>query len=99
MPEPEKTTLVEKFVNLILREAIGGVAKPVERFLKRLVRSLALILGGIVIALIGIAFVAVGAVRWLSGLMPAWLAWLIVGIMLLLIGIIVTTTAYASGRN
>jgi fatty acid desaturase len=99
LPEPEKTTLVERLVNLIVREAIGGVAKPVERFLKRLVRSLALILGGIVIALIGIAFVAVGAVRWLSGLMPTWLAWLIVGIMLLLIGIIVTTTAYASGRN
>jgi hypothetical protein len=99
LPEPEKPALAEKLVKLILREALGGVAKPVEHFVKRLVRSVALILGGIVIAVIGIAFVAVGAVRWLSGLMPTWLAWAIIGIMLLLIGVTVTTTAYASGRN
>jgi hypothetical protein len=99
LPEPEKPALAEKLVKLILREALGGVAKPVEHFVKRLVRSVALILGGIVIAVIGIAFVAVGAVRWLSTLMPTWLAWAIVGIMLLLIGVTVTTTAYASGRS
>jgi hypothetical protein len=99
LPEPEKPPLAEKLVKLILREALGGVAKPVEHFVKRLVRSVALILGGIVIAVIGIAFVAVGAVRWLSTLMPSWLAWAIVGIMLLLIGVTVTTTAYASGRS
>ncbi len=99
MPEPEKPALAEKLVKLILREALGGVAKPVEHFVKRLVRSVALIMGGIVIAVIGIAFVAVGAVRWLSTLMPTWLAWAIVGIMLLLIGVTVTTTAYASGRS
>ena len=99
MPESEKTTLVEKLVRLILREALGGVVKPAERFIKRLVRSVALILGGIVIALIGIAFVGVGAVRWLTTLMPTWLAWAIVGIILLLIGVTVTTMAYASGRS
>jgi hypothetical protein len=99
LSESEKPTLVEKLVKLILREALSGVVKPAERFVKRLVRSVALILGGIVIALIGIAFVAVGAVRWLSILMPTWLAWAIVGIMLLLIGVTVTTTAYASGRS
>ena len=99
MPEPEKPALAEKLVKLILREALGGVAKPVEHFVKRLVRSVALIMGGIVIAVLGIAFVAVGAVRWLSTLMPTWLAWAIVGIMLLLIGVTVTTTAYASGRS
>jgi len=99
LPEPENPSIVEKLVKLILREALGGVVKPAERFVKRLVRSVALILGGIIIALIGIAFVAVGAVRWLSGLMPTWLAWAIVGIMLLLIGVTITTTAYASGRS
>lgn len=99
MPEPEKPALAEKLVKLILREVLGGVAKPVEHFVKRLVRSVALIMGGIVIAVIGIAFVAVGAVRWLSSLMPTWLAWAIVGIMLLLIGVTITTSAYASGRS
>ncbi len=86
-------------MKLILREALGGVAKPVEHFVKRLVRSVALIMGGIVVAVIGIAFVAVGAVKWLSALMPTWLAWALVGIILLLLGVVVTTTAYASGRS
>jgi putative superfamily III holin-X len=99
LPEPEKPALAEKLVKLILREALSGVVKPVESFVKRLVRSIGLILGGIVIALIGIAFVSVGAVRWLSALMPTWLAWVIVGIMLLLIGVTVTSMAFASGRS
>jgi len=40
--------------------------------------------------------VAVGAVRWLSALMPSWLAWAIVGIILLLIGVSVTMTTLAT---
>ena len=86
-------------MKLVLREALGGIAKPAERFVKRLVRAIGLILAGIVIAVIGIAFVSVGAVKWLSGLMPNWLAWTIVGIILLLIGITVTATTFASGRG
>jgi hypothetical protein len=97
--ESEKPGLTEKLVRLVLREALGGVAKPVERFVKRLARSVGLILAGIVIAFIGIAFVAIGAVRWLSALMPTWLAWAIVGTMLLLIGMTVTMTTLASGRS
>ena len=99
MPEPEKPTLAERLVKLILREALGGIAKPAERFVKRLARSVGLILAGIVIALIGVGFVSVGAVKWLSALMPAWLAWVIIGIMLLLIGVTVTATTFASGRS
>lgn len=99
MPEPEKPTLAERLAKLILREALGGIAKPAERFVKRLARAMGLILAGIVIALIGVGFVSVGAVKWLSALMPAWLAWVIVGIMLLLIGITVTATTFASGRS
>jgi nitrogen fixation/metabolism regulation signal transduction histidine kinase len=90
---------VEKLIKLVLREALGGVAKPAERFMKRVVRAFGLILAGIVIAIIGVGFVSVGAVKWLSVLMPSWLAWVIVGIMLLLIGITVTMTTFASGRS
>jgi fatty acid desaturase len=99
LPEAEKPSLLEKLIKLLLREALGGVAKPAERFIKRLARSIGLILAGIVLSIIGIAFVAVGAVRWLSELMPTWLAWLIVGIILFLIGLTVTTTTFASGRS
>lgn len=81
-----------------MREALGGVAKPVESFVKGLARSIGLILAGVVIAVIGLGFVAVGAVRWLSALMPSWLAWVIVGIILLLLGFSVTMSTLASRR-
>jgi len=99
LSEPAKPTLAERLVKLILGEVFSGITKPAERFVKRVARSVGLILAGIVIALIGVAFVSVGAVKWLSALMPAWLAWAIVGIMLLLIGITVTMTTFASGRG
>ena len=96
MPESERSELVKKLFKFILREALGGATKPVERFIKGLARSIGLVLAGIVIAIIGVAFVAVGVVRWLSALMPSWLAWAIVGIILLLIGISVTMTTLAT---
>lgn len=99
MPEKEKPTLIERLAQLILREALGGITKPAERFAKRIARSVGLILAGIVISLIGVAFLAIGVVRWLSALMPSWLAWLIVGIFLVLTGIAVTLGTFASGRS
>jgi hypothetical protein len=74
LPEREKPTLVERLAQLVLREALGGITKPAERFVKRMARSVGLILAGVVISLLGVAFLAVGAVRWLSALMPSWLA-------------------------
>ena len=98
MPE-ESASFLDKIVKLIVREALGGIAKPAERFTKRLARAVGLILGGIVLAILGVAFLSVGAVRWLSVLMPGWLAWMIVGIILFLIGVVVTTATLASGRS
>ena len=82
----------------MLREVLGGAAKPVESFVKGLARAVGLILAGVIIAVLGVGFVAVGAVRWLGALMPPWLAWLIVGIVLMLIGFSLTMTALATRR-
>jgi tetrahydromethanopterin S-methyltransferase subunit G len=100
LPEEErKPSFIDQMVKLVVREAIGGIAKPAERFAKRISRAIGLILGGIVLAILGVAFSAVGAVKWLSLLMPNWLAWIIVGIILFLIGVIVATSTFASGRS
>jgi hypothetical protein len=98
LSESERPKLVERFVRLVLREALGGIAKPAEHFVKRLARSVGLIIAGIVVSVIGIGFVSVGAVKWLSALMPAWLAWIIVGVILLLLGSTVAMATLASGR-
>lgn len=99
MPEKEGPTLLERLARLVLREVLGGIAKPAERLVKRVARAVGLILAGIVISVLGIAFLAIGAVKWLAILMPAWLAWLLVGIILFLIGVAVTAITYSVGRS
>ena len=72
--------------------------KGAERFLKRMLRMVAMALAGITIALLGVAFLAVGAVKWFSILMPSWLAWTIVGIILLLLGAILALATVIGSR-
>jgi uncharacterized membrane protein len=98
LPEKGSSTLFERLARLVLQQALGGIAKPAERLAKRVARAIGLILAGVVISVIGIAFLAVGAVKWLSMLMPSWLAWVLVGIILVLVGVTVTATTYSAGR-
>jgi hypothetical protein len=56
-------------------------------------------LAGVTIAVLGIAFLAVGAVKWFSILMPNWLAWSIVGFILLLIGVVLGLAALIGSRS
>jgi hypothetical protein len=95
----KKSAIIERLARLFLKEALGGIAKPAERLAKRVARRIGLILAGIVLAVLGVAFFAVGAVKWLALLMPSWLAWLMVGIILLLLGITVTSVTYSSNRG
>lgn len=96
MPEKEEKPIVEGLVRLLIREALGNIAKPAERLAKRVARGVGLILAGIVVAVIGIAFVAIGAVKWMALLMPSWLAWLLVGIILVMLGITAASLTYLS---
>ncbi len=84
---------------MVLREALGGIVKPAERLAKRVARAVGLILAGVVISVLGIAFLAVGAVKWLAILMPVWLAWFLVGIILFLAGVAVTAITFSTGRG
>ena len=99
MSEKEKAPLIERLARLVLREALSGIARPAEKLAKRVARAIGLILAGIVVSVLGIAFLAVGAVKWLAILMPSWLAWLLVGIILFLLGVAVTLITYTSGRG
>ncbi len=99
LPDKDSSSLLERLARLVLREALGGIAKPAERLAKRVARVVGLILAGIVISVLGIAFLAVGIVKWLAMLMPSWLAWLMVGIVLFLVGVIVMAMTYSTGRS
>jgi len=47
-----------------------------------------MILGGVIIALLGILVIAMGVIKLLSQIVPPWLSWIVVGIVLLLIGVL-----------
>ena len=99
MPDEDEPTLVEKILLLVVRQTLGGVTKGVGRFIKRALRMVVMDIAGVIIAVIGIAFLAVGAVKWFSMLMPNWLAWAIVGIVLLLVGVILALATLVGARS
>jgi hypothetical protein len=99
MPEHEEPTIIERITQAILRQALGRITKSAERFVKRMVRLVAMVLAGVVLAVLGIGFLAVGAVKWFSILMPNWLAWVIVGVILLLLGAVLTLSTMIGLRS
>jgi hypothetical protein len=94
MPEDDKQSLLETIVRAIARRALRGLDRYAQQILKRLLRLAGLYVAGVAVALFGIGFLAVGAVKWLAIVVPSWLAWLIVGIILFLLGAVLTLTAF-----
>ncbi|HYW01241.1 MAG TPA: phage holin family protein [Candidatus Acidoferrum sp.] len=89
MSDDEKS-FVEKIFQEILRRTLGKLSESIERSIKRAIRLAAMAFGGIIIALLGLTFLTVGIIKWLTLLMPNWLAWILVGIIILLAGISLT---------
>ena len=86
--EEEKPAFWEKLLGIILRRTVDNFVDSFDRYSKKFVKAAAMILAGIAIAMLGIAIIAVGVAKWFALFLPSWLAWTIVGILLLLIGAI-----------
>ncbi|HXY82116.1 MAG TPA: phage holin family protein [Candidatus Saccharimonadales bacterium] len=87
---PDNETFVEKIVRELIRRTIGKLSESIERSVKRAIRLAAMAFGGVIIALLGLTFLTVGIIKWLTLLMPGWLAWILVGIIILLAGLTLT---------
>jgi branched-subunit amino acid permease len=96
LPEREKPTLAERLAQAVIGRTLEGVGKSAKKFVKRTLRLAGLVLTGVVVSILGVVFLAVGAVKWLGMLMPIWLAWMIIGIILLLIGALVAIFSWKS---
>lgn len=99
MPESEKRSLVETLARVVAQRALGGLSRYVERLFGRFLRLAGLYMAGLVVALIGLVFLAAGAVKWLAMIIPNWLAWLIVGVVLLLMGVVLTLATFLASRS
>jgi len=99
MPEREKSSLIETLMRGLMERALGGVNRYIDRIVKRLLRLAGLYIAGVVVILLGVAFVAVGVVKWLTLIIPNWLAWTLVGIILFLFGLVLALTAFLASRS
>lgn len=78
---------------------MGTVTKYVERIVRRALRLVGLYAAGLLIAIIGLIFLAIGVVKWLAIIVPSWLAWLIVGIIMLLLGVVFVLAAFLASKS
>lgn len=99
MPEREKPSLLEALVRAIIERALGGLNRYVERIMKRILRVAGLYIAGLVVSLAGLIFLAVGVVKWLAMIVPSWLAWLIVGLVMFLLGVVLTLATFVASRS
>ena len=87
MPEDrEKPAFWEKLVDVIMHKTVDNFVDSLAHYSKKFVRTAAMIIAGIAIATLGVALIAVGAAKWFAQFLPPWLAWIIVGILLILVG-------------
>jgi fatty acid desaturase len=99
MSEKSKSSLVETIVRAVAERAMGTVTKYIERVVRRILRLAALYIVGLFIAVIGLIFLAIGVVRWLALIVPTWLAWVIVGIIMLLLGVVFVLAAFLASKS
>ena len=99
MSETSKSTLLETIVRAVAQRTMGSVTKYVERVVRRVLRLAGLYVTGLLIAIIGLIFLAIGVVKWLATIVPSWLAWLIVGIIMLLLGVVLVLAAFLASKS
>ncbi len=99
MSETSKSSLIETIVRAVAQRTMGSVTKYVERVVRRVLRLAGLYVTGLLIAIIGLIFLAIGVVKWLATIVPSWLAWLIVGIIMLLLGVVLVLAAFLASKS
>ena len=99
MSENNKPSLIETIVRAVAQRTMGAVTKYVEHVVRRVLRLAGLYAAGLLIAIIGLVFLAVGVVKWLAMIVPSWLAWLMVGIIMLLLGLVFVLAAFLASRS
>ena len=99
MSETSKSSLLETIIRAVVQRAMGTVTKYVERVVRRILRLAGLYMAGLLITIIGLIFLAIGVVKWLALIVPSWLAWLMVGIIMLLLGVVFVLAAFLASKS
>lgn len=99
MSEREKSSLLDSIIRAIAQRTLGVFTKYIERVIKRILRLASLYAAGFFVALLGLVFAAIGVVKWLEVMVPSWLAWLMVGIIMILWGVVFVLAAFLASKS
>ena len=80
--------ILKKISSAILaqaQEALGGYVKDK---IKRVLKTIAAALTAVILLATGVIFICVGLIRYLSSIVPPWSAWMFVGIIVAMIGLL-----------
>jgi hypothetical protein len=99
MSESSKSSLLETIFRAVAQRTMSTVTKYIEGIVRRALRLAGLYAAGLLIAIIGLIFLAIGAAKWLAMIVPSWLAWLIVGIIMLLLGLVCVLAAFLASKS
>lgn len=88
--------ILKKISSTVLSEAREAVGGYVKEKIKQVLKTIAVAVAAIVFLSTGVIFVCVGLIRYLSLIVPSWLAWIFVGIIVAMIGLLLILVSLPS---
>ena len=88
--------ILKKISSTVLSEAREAVGGYVKEKIKQVLKTIAVAVAAIVFLSTGVIFVCVGLIRYLSLIVPSWLAWIFVGIIVAMIGLLLLLVSLPS---
>ncbi len=96
MPKDVIDAILKKIYSSILGQAQDAVGGYVKDKIKQVLRAIAVAVTGIVLLAAGIIFFCVGLIGYLSPIIPSWLAWTVVGIIVAMVGLVLLLVSLLS---
>ena len=87
--------IADHLLDPLLNEVEKAIKKRVDKYVREITQTILIGVVGAVMLAGGLIFILIGVTKYLSTVMPSWLAWGLVGIIMALIG----TIAFLSVRR
>ncbi len=88
--------ILKKISSTILEEAQEAVGSYVKDKIKQVLKTIAIAVTGSILLAAGIIFLCIGSIRYLSLILPSWLAWTIIGMFVAMIGLLLLLVSLLS---
>jgi len=90
------SAILKKISSTVLEEAREAVGNYVKDKIKQVLKTIAIAVTGAILLAAGIIFFCIGSIRYLSSILPSWLAWTMIGIFVAMIGLLLLLVSLLS---